>query len=275
MGGAYRLKSVYPYAKAPAYGTITVYRLAYLLNNMNTQPNAYRLLDQITAAFVAVLIISNIASTKIVLLPSPFGGTFAFDGGTLLFPLAYIFGDILTEVYGFQRARRVIWTGFLWIIVTAFLLMVVDNLPPDPFWNLLPESVTNWTRNDSFRAILGQAPQIVLGSVMAYFAGAFTNSVLLAKLKVATNGKHLWLRTISSTVVGQLVDTGVFLVVAFAGVLPAEALWGIFVANYIFKLVVEVAFTPITYAVVSRLKRIEGVDHYDRSTNFNPFALRS
>jgi queuosine precursor transporter len=242
---------------------------------MNTQPTPYRLLDQITAAFVAVLIISNIASTKIVLLPSPFGGTFAFDGGTLLFPLAYIFGDILTEVYGFQRARRVIWTGFLWIIVTAFVLMVVDNLPPDPFWNLLPETVSNWTRNDSFRAILGQAPQIVLGSVAAYFAGAFTNSVLLAKLKVATNGKHLWLRTISSTVVGQLVDTSVFLVVAFAGVLPAESLWGIFVANYIFKLVVEVAFTPITYAVVSRLKRIEGVDHYDRGTNFNPFALHS
>lgn len=225
---------------------------------MSTSARAYRYTDLVTASFVAVLIISNIASTKILLL-----GPFTFDGGTILFPLAYIFGDVLTEVYGYSRSRRVIWTGFAWLAVTATVLAVVDALPPAPDWGL----------QGSFHAVLGQTPRIVAGSLAAYFAGEFTNSFVLAKLKVATRGRWLWTRTIGSTVVGQTVDTAVFLLVAFAGVLPGALLLVVFVSNYIFKVGVEVLLTPLTYYVVNRLKELEGEDYYDLDTDFNPFAI--
>ncbi|HRE47432.1 MAG TPA: queuosine precursor transporter [Aggregatilineales bacterium] len=232
------------------------------------QPRLYRYIDFITASFVAVLIISNIASTKTVII-----GSLTFDGGTVIFPLAYIFGDVLTEVYGYKRARRVIWTGFLWIIVTAGVLAIIDALPPEPFWNQI-EGITGFTKGQGFSLILGQAPRIVLGSLIAYFAGEFTNSFILAKMKIATKGRALWTRTIGSTLVGQFVDTSVFLVVAFYGVFPNEVLLTIFVSNYIFKVSVEALFTPVTYAAVRFLKRAEAEDYYDTKTNFNPFALR-
>lgn len=236
---------------------------------MQTQPQRlYRFLDFVTAAFVGVLIISNIASTKVVMV-----GSLTFDGGTILFPLAYIFGDVLTEVYGYKRARRVIWTGFLWIGVTALTLAIVGALPAEPGWNLI-EGVSNFTKQDSFNLILGQTPRIVLGSLIAYFAGEFTNSFILAKLKIVTKGKALWSRTISSTLVGQVVDTSVFLLVAFLGVLPNDVLWAVFVSNYVFKVGVEILFTPATYAVVNALKRAENEDFYDYNTNFSPFAVR-
>lgn len=219
---------------------------------------AFRYVDLLTASFVAVLIISNIASIKIVDL-----GRFTFDGGTLLFPLAYVFGDVLTEVYGFRRSRRVIWIGFAWLAVAAGVLALVDTLP----------AASDYELSDEFHAILGQAPRIVAGSLLAYFAGEFVNSVILARLKVATEGRWLWSRTISSTVVGQAVDTAIFLAVAFLGVLSTSLLWDVFVSNYIFKVGVEVALTPLTYAVVRYLKRAEGVDVYDRTTDFNPFGL--
>lgn len=233
----------------------------------------YKYIDIITAAFVAVLLISNIASTKILIIGLPLIGQLTFDGGTILFPLAYIFGDVLTEVYGYKRARRVIWIGFGCIAIAALTLAIVNALPADPTWNLLPEGVTNWTRQDSFNAILGQTPRIVLGSLIAYFAGEFTNSFILAKLKIATQGRQLWARTIGSTLIGQLVDTAVFLIVAFAFELPGDLLWAIFISNYIFKVAVEILFTPITYRIVNWLKRAEGEDYFDRDTNFNPFAL--
>lgn len=214
----------------------------------------YKYIDLVTASFVAVLLISNVASTKIVQF-----GPFTFDGGTLLFPLAYIFGDILTEVYGYARSRRVIWTGFFWALVTSLTFAIVGSLPPE---------------NVSFNQSLGQVPRIVLASLIAYFAGEFSNSVLLAKLKVATEGRWLWLRTISSTLVGQLLDTVLFVVIAFYGVYTNEELWAIFVSNYVFKVSVEALFTPITYAVVNFLKRAEHEDYFDRDTNFNPFAIR-
>ncbi len=220
----------------------------------------YRYLDLITAAFVAVLLISNIASTKIVAV-----GPLTFDGGTLLFPLAYIFGDILTEVYGYRRSRRVIWTGFLWIFIAALVFGIVDWLP----------APADYTLSDSFHAILGQTSRIVTASLLAYFAGEFTNSFVLAKMKIWTAGRWLWTRTIGSTLVGEGVDTVVFLLVAFYGALPNELLWAIFVSNYIFKVGVEVVFTPVTYAVVSFLKRAEREDYYDRDTDFNPFAVGS
>lgn len=214
---------------------------------------AYRFLDLITAFFVAVLILSNVASTKVVEF-----GPFTFDGGTLLFPLAYIFGDVLTEVYGYRASRRVIWTGFACLGLMVLTLGTVDALPP---------------RSDAFSAVLGQAPRIALASLVAYWAGEFVNSFVLAKLKVRTAGRWLWARTISSTLVGQLVDTAVFLVAAFYGAWPADLLWSVFVSNYVFKVGVEVLCTPLTYQIVGFLKRSEREDYYDRDTDFNPLAL--
>ena len=218
---------------------------------------AYHWLDLVTAAFVAVLLISNIASTKILQL-----GPFSFDGGTLLFPLAYIFGDVLTEVYGYKRSRRVIWTGFFWILVAAGIFALVDILPPAEGWEL----------QQSYHSILGQAPRIVIASLVAYFAGEFSNSTVLAKLKVLTSGKWLWMRTITSTLVGEAVDTVLFLSIAFLGVLPPALLTTIFISNYIFKVGVEILFTPVTYVIVKWLKRAENEDFYDRETRFNPFG---
>jgi queuosine precursor transporter len=220
-------------------------------------PRVYRYTDLIAAAFVGVLIISNLASTKILAL-----GPFTFDGGTILFPLAYVFGDVLTEVYGYRRSRRVIWTGFFWLVVTAGVLAIVDALPPAGGWDL----------QDSFHAILGQAPRIVAASLIAYFCGEFANSFVLAKLKIATEGRWLWTRTIGSTLVGEALDTAIFLSIAFLGVLPNELLLTVFVSNYVFKVGTEVVLTPVTYQVVRFLKRAESEDYYDRGTNFSPFA---
>jgi uncharacterized integral membrane protein (TIGR00697 family) len=218
--------------------------------------NRYRYIDLITASFVAVLLLSNIASTKIVV-----AGPFEFDGGTILFPLSYIFGDILTEVYGYRRARRVIWTGFVWIVLAALVLAIVDTLPAAPGYEMA----------DAYSAILGQVPRIVLASLAAFWAGEFLNSFVMAKLKVRTEGRMLWLRTTASTIVGQGVDTAIFLSIAFLGVLPNDLLLAIFISNYIFKVGVEVILTPVTYAIINFLKRNEGVDVYDADTDFNPF----
>lgn len=219
----------------------------------------YRYIDLVTAAFVAVLIISNIASTKILLL-----GPFTFDGGTVLFPLAYIFGDVLTEVYGYGRSRRVIWTGFFWLFVAAAVFGLVDVLPPAPGYAL----------QDSYHAILGQTPRIVAASLVGYFAGEFTNSFVLAKMKILTRGRWLWTRTIGSTLVGEAVDTAFFLTIAFLGALPMSLLTAVFISNYVFKVGVEVCFTPVTYWVTNLLKRFEREDYYDVGTDFNPFAMR-
>jgi uncharacterized integral membrane protein (TIGR00697 family) len=219
----------------------------------------YRYIDLVTAAFVAVLIISNIASTKILLF-----GPFTFDGGTVLFPLAYIFGDVLTEVYGYGRSRRVIWTGFFWLFVAAAVFGLVDLLPPAP----------GYTLQASYHAILGQTPRIVAASLVGYFSGEFTNSFVLAKMKILTRGRWLWMRTIGSTLVGEAVDTALFLGVAFLGALPSNLLLTVFISNYVFKVGVEVCFTPVTYWVTNFLKKYEREDYYDFGTDFNPFLVR-
>lgn len=221
---------------------------------------AYRYLDFITALFVVVLIVSNIASTKVVLL-----GPFTFDGGTILFPLAYIFGDVLTEVYGYKRSRRVIWTGFFLLILATLTFGIVNALPTPP-------DQQNTAR--AFAAILGLVPRIVLASLVAYWVGEFVNSYVLAKLKIATQGRWLWTRTLGSTLIGQGLDTGLFLLIAFYGVWDNALLCTVFVSNYVFKVGVEALFTPLTYAIVGFLKRAEREDYYDRDTNFNPFAVR-
>ncbi len=216
-------------------------------------------MDVITAAFAVALILSNITSTKILSL-----GWFSFDGGTILFPLVYIFGDILTEVYGYARARRVIWIGFAMNLLMVVTFWAVQKLPPALDWGL----------QESFDNILGVIPRIVLGSLCAYLVGEFLNSYVLAKLKVKTKGKFLWLRTIGSTVVGQFADTTVFLLIAFAGVLPWDLVWIIWVSNYIFKILVEIILLPVTYRVVGWLKKKEDEDHYDSDTDFNPLAVK-
>jgi uncharacterized integral membrane protein (TIGR00697 family) len=216
----------------------------------------YRYFDLIMALFVSVLLISNVASTKIVDL-----GPFTFDGGTLLFPISYIFGDILTEVYGYRRSRRVIWAGFGAAALMAGILALVGALPP----------AEGWAYQEAYQAILGMTPRIVLGSLVAYFSGEFSNSYVLAKMKIWSQGRWLWTRTIGSTLVGEGVDTLLFVAIAFAGSLPWSLLWSIVVSNYVFKVGLEAAMTPVTYRITNFLKRTEGVDVYDIGTDFNPF----
>ncbi|MCS7286518.1 MAG: queuosine precursor transporter [Anaerolineae bacterium] len=221
---------------------------------------SYRFFDFIMALFVAVLIISNIASSKILIL-----GPFTFDGGTILFPISYIFGDILTEVYGYRRSRRVIWTGFFCTALMALTLSIVGALPPAP----------GWENQEAYEKILGMTPRIVLGSLIAYWAGEFSNSYTLAKLKILTRGRWLWTRTISSTLVGQGVDTILFCLIAFAGALPWGLLGSVILSNYVFKCGVEAFMTPVTYKVVNFLKKAENEDYYDYDTDFNPFKLEA
>jgi uncharacterized integral membrane protein (TIGR00697 family) len=191
----------------------------------------------------------------------------AFDAGTLLFPVSYIFGDVLTEVYGYRRSRRVIWTGFACLVLTAGVLWLVRVLPGEAAWEA-------YAGQEAFVQILGAISSggIVLASLLAYWAGEFSNSYLLARLKVATAGRWLWLRTIGSTVVGQAVDTLVFLLVAtLLGVFPWEIFASLALTNYLFKVAVEALMTPLTYLAVNHLKRAEQEDVYDANTNFNPF----
>lgn len=226
---------------------------------MFSLPKTYKHIETLTGLFVAILIISNMASTKILDL-----GWFTFDGGTILFPLTYIFGDILTEVYGYARSRKVIWTGFASLLLMSAVFYLVQILPP----------AADWPNQMAFETILGLVPRIALGSLVAYFAGEFTNSYILAKMKVAMKGKWLWTRTIGSTLVGEGVDTFVFVLIAFYGTLPNNVIWILIVSNYIFKTGVEVLFTPITYVVAGWLKKVENEDFYDKKTNFNPFRLK-
>ena len=219
----------------------------------------FKYYDIILGLFVAVLLISNVASSKVLDL-----GPFTFDGGTILFPISYIFGDILTEVYGYKRSRRVIWTGFLAALLMSVVFMIVGKLPP----------AAGWENQEAYDKILGLTPRIVLASLIAYFSGEFSNAYTLAKMKIFTKGKWLWSRTIGSTIIGEGVDTMLFVMIAFYGVFPGDLLLTILVSNYLFKVGFEALCTPLTYAVVRFLKSKEGVDAYDRDTNFNPFSLR-
>lgn len=231
----------------------------------------YRFFDLIMAVFVTVLVVSNIASSaKIVDWGvSLLGLPMAFDAGTILFPISYIFGDILTEVYGYKQSRRVIWVGFVCLALSAFIFWIVRLMPGEATWQ-------GYAGDDAYNAILGgmSSGGIVLASLAGYWTGEFTNSFILAKMKVLTEGRWLWARTIGSTVFGQLVDTVVFVVVASVfGVFPWSLFLTLTVTNYIFKCAVEALMTPVTYMVVGTLKKAEAEDYYDRGTNFNPFVV--
>jgi uncharacterized integral membrane protein (TIGR00697 family) len=193
----------------------------------------------------------------------------AFDGGTILFPLSYIFGDILTEVYGYKRSRRVIWTGFFCLALSAAVFWVLQNLPGETTWQ-------GYAGDAAYAAILGGMASggIVLASLAGYWGGEFSNSFILAKMKVWTNGRVLWARTIGSTLVGELVDSVVFVTIAsIFGVFTWDLFVTLTLTNYLFKCGVEAAMTPVTYWIVGFLKRVELEDYYDRDTNFNPFKL--
>ena len=219
----------------------------------------FKYLELITGLFVSILIISNIASSKITIF-----GPFTFDGGTILFPLSYIFGDILTEVYGYGKDRKIIWIGLISNLLMATIFIIVGALPAAP----------DWHNQSAFNEILGLTPRIVLASVIAYFVGEFANSFTMAKMKIFTKGKFLWSRTVSSTLISEFFDTALFVTIAFYGLFSTQDIITLLLSNYIFKVGVEVLFTPITYGIVNFLKRVEHEDYYDRKTNFNPFVLR-
>ncbi len=231
----------------------------------------FKYYDFMMAAFVTVLLISNLASSaKIVDWGvSLYGLRLSFDAGTLMFPLSYIFSDVLTEVYGYGRDRRIIWTGFAASIAMSLCFLAIQHLPGESEWQ-------KYAGDGAYAAILGGVSSggIIIASITAYLLGEFTNSYILAKMKIWTAGRHLWTRTIGSTLIGEGLDTLTFVIIACAfGVFPWSIAASLIVANYIFKVGIEVLFTPVTYAVVGFLKRTENEDYYDRDTNFNPFRV--
>jgi hypothetical protein len=237
----------------------------------NNHHHPFRFLDIITAMFVTILVISNIASSaKIVDWGFSLSSVrMAFDAGTLLFPISYIFGDILTEVYGYKRSRRVIWIGFFCLTLSSLVFWTIKILPGETTWQ-------GYAGQDAYNAILGGMSNggLVLASLLGYWAGSFSNSFTLAWLKILSQGRWLWMRTIGSTLVGELLDTLVFIVIAsIFTVFPWSLFTTLVLTNYIFKCSIEAVMTPLTYLVVNTLKHYEHEDFYDRNTNFTPFHL--
>jgi queuosine precursor transporter len=220
------------------------------------------------AAFVTVLLCANLIGVqKVTHVTLPFYCEYIFGAGVLFFPLSYLFGDILTEVYGYKRSRRVIWAGFGALIFASFMAYVVTNLPAARTMPIEQQNAVN--------AIFGQTWRIVLASLLGFWAGEFANSFVLAKMKIMTAGKYLWTRTIGSTIVGEAVDSLIFYPVAFLGTWPVEQVVAVMIGNYILKVLWEVLATPVTYVVVGFLKRAENEDYFDKDTDFNPFTLKT
>lgn len=226
---------------------------------------SFRYYDLVMAAFVAILLLSNIiGASKRSFVDLPIIGEWSFGAGVLFFPISYIIGDVLTEVYGYARARRVIWTGFAALAFMAFMSWVVVKLPP----------AEGWPFQSDYENVFGNSFRIVLASVTAFWAGEFANSYVLAKMKLWTGGRHLWMRTIGSTIIGQGLDSLIFYPLAFWGLAgwPPEQLWQVVLSQWFIKTIWEAVLTPVTYLVVGTLKRREGVDVFDEETDFSPFA---
>jgi hypothetical protein len=235
---------------------------------MATASRTYRYYDFVMAAFVAVLICSNfIGAAKQAVIELPFLGPTPFGAGVLFFPISYIFGDILTEVYGYGRDRRVVWAGFAALAFASFMAWIVVSLPPGP-------SDYMKSYQPALEAVFGNAWRIAAASMIAFWCGSFANSYVLAKMKILTAGKWLWTRTIGSTIVGELVDSSLFYVIAFYGIWDTADLVKVAMAQYLLKTGWEVVMTPVTYRVVGFLKRVENEDYYDRDTNFTPFSVK-
>lgn len=226
---------------------------------MGNPTRTYKYYDLVMAAFVTVLLCSNvIGAAKICQL-----GNFKFGAGVLFFPISYIFGDVLTEVYGYARARKVVWAGFGAQIFASVMTTVILTLPP----------AQGWTNQAAYETVFGSTPRIVFASLIAYFCGEFCNSFVLAKMKLKTQGRLLWLRTIGSTIAGEMVDSLIFYPLAFWGIWSPDLVLQVMVTNYLLKCGWEVVMTPFTYVVVGFLKRAEEEDYFDRDTNFTPFSL--
>lgn len=228
-------------------------------NDVSVKEREPKLFVVVGMVFVAALLISNIAAQKLFAF-----GALTFTAGIIVFPITYIFGDVLTEVYGYSRTRKVIWTGFGCNIFMVIILWIAVKLPPAEGWPL----------QEQFAQVLGLIPRIVLASIIGYWAGEFVNSFVMAKMKVLTKGRWLWSRTIASTFAGQFVDTVLFVLIAFIGVFNINLLGATIWWGWLFKVVYEALATPLTYLIVGLLKQYEGIDHYDIGTDFNPFTLR-
>lgn len=232
-------------------------------------PKQYRYYDFVMGLFITVLLMSNLlSSAKIIDLHASIGPlALLFDAGTLVFPISYIFGDILTEVYGYKRTRRVIWMGFAASALMALFVWLAGVLPGEAEWEA-------GVGQGAYDAVLGGISGLVIASLTAYWAGSFSNSFVLAKMKIATKGRWLWSRTIGSTLVGQAIDTMSFILIAtLLGVFPPELFASLVVTNYILKVGIEVILTPVTMQIVSLLKHVENEDYYDYNTEFNPFRV--
>ena len=224
----------------------------------------FRYYDFVMAAFVAILLLSNIIGAAKPAALTLNGEQWIFGAGILFFPLGYVIGDVLTEVYGYSRARRVIWVGFAALLFMAFMSWVVVALPPAP----------GWPGQAAYESVFGQVWRIVFASITAFWAGEFINSYVMARMKIWTGGKHLWSRTIGSTVVGQGIDSIIFYPLAFAGIWSNEQVISVMITNWLLKVGWEVVLTPVTYGVVGWLKRKEGVDIFDEGPNFSPVKTK-
>jgi uncharacterized integral membrane protein (TIGR00697 family) len=234
-----------------------------------SEQRTYRYYEFVMAAFVAVLLCSNfIGAAKQTTIELPVLGATTFGAGVLFFPISYIFGDILTEVYGYGRDRRVVWAGFGALVFASFMAWVVVSLPP-------AKSEFMRAYQPSLEAVFGNSWRIAAGSMIAFWAGSFSNSYVLAKMKIWTSGRWLWTRTIGSTLVGELVDSLLFYSIAFYGIWQAADVLQIAINQYVLKTLWEVVMTPVTYRVVGFLKQAESEDYYDRQTDFNPFRLKA
>jgi len=224
-------------------------------------PRRYRYYDLVMAAFVTVLLCANlIGAAKVAQL-----GGVSFNSGVLFFPVSYIFGDVLTEVYGYARARKVVWAGFGALGFASFMSWATLAFPP----------AAGWPHQAAYETVFGGTPRIVAASLVAYFSGEFCNSYVLAKLKLVTSGRLLWSRTIGSTIIGEAVDSVIFYPLAFLGVWSTDLVVRVMITNYLLKVLWEVLMTPFTYRIVNFLKRAEAEDYFDRTTNFTPFSLRT
>ena len=222
----------------------------------DNQVPRFKYFDWFVNAYVAVLLISNIVAPKLIAI-----GDFRLSAAQCLFPITYIFGDIFTEVYGYAASRRAIWAGFGAALLLALISSFVVVLPPAP----------DWPNQGAYETVLGMVPRLVVASLIAYWCGEFANSFVMAKMKVATQGRHLWMRTIGSTAVGQLFDSAIVMVIAFGGTMPWSTIGNLIVSGYLFKVAYEALMTPVTYMAVNLLKKAEGLDVFDTSTDFNPF----
>ena len=225
----------------------------------------YKFYDLILGAYVTVLLCANlIGPAKVSTVHVPGIGAVTFVAGVLFFPISYFFGDILTEVYGYARDRRVVWAGFAALIFAAVMSAVIVHLPPADFWR---------DKQAAVETIFGNTPRIIAASIIAFWCGSFVNSYVLARMKVWTKGRHLWTRTISSTACGELVDSALFYSIAFVGLWTTDQVMTVMITQYVLKTSWEIISTPITYQIVGFLKRAEQEDYFDRDTNFTPFSL--